>query len=63
MNPKLTREQVEAYLKTNGRDAASLLAAFRTSGDHALLKEAMEKFPKGSPGRFRGRHRPEVVSR
>jgi len=46
MNPKLTRDQVEAYLKTNGRDAAGLLAAFRTSGDPALLKEAMEKFPK-----------------
>jgi RNA polymerase sigma factor (sigma-70 family) len=44
-NPKLTREQVEAYLKANGRNAANLLAAFRTSGDPALLKEAMEKYP------------------
>jgi RNA polymerase sigma factor (sigma-70 family) len=44
-NPKLTREQVEAYLKLNGRNAASLLAAFETSGDPALLKEAMEKYP------------------
>jgi RNA polymerase sigma factor (sigma-70 family) len=44
-NPKLTRDQVESYLKANGRTAASLLAAFRTSGDPALLKEAMEKFP------------------
>jgi len=43
--PKLTPEQVEAFLKTNGRTAGSLLAAFRTSGDTALLKEAMEKFP------------------
>ena len=43
--PKLTAEQVEAYLKTNGRKASSLLAAFRTSDDPALLKEAMEKFP------------------
>jgi RNA polymerase sigma factor (sigma-70 family) len=43
--PKLTGEQVEAYLKANGRTASSLLAAFRTSGDPALLKEAMEKFP------------------
>jgi len=42
---RLTREQVEPYLKANGRDAASLLAAFRTSGDPALLKEAMEKYP------------------
>ncbi len=44
--PKLTTGQVEAYLKANGRNAASLLAAFRTSGDPALLKEAMEKYPK-----------------
>jgi RNA polymerase sigma factor (sigma-70 family) len=44
-NPKLTREQVEAYLKANGRNAANLLAAFDTSGDPALLKEAMEKYP------------------
>ena len=44
-NPKLTREQAEAYLKANGRNAASLLAAFRTSGDPALLQEAMQKYP------------------
>jgi tetratricopeptide (TPR) repeat protein len=44
-NPKLTREQVEAYLKTTGRSASSLLSAFDTSGDPALLKEAMEKYP------------------
>jgi hypothetical protein len=44
-NPKLTRDQVESYLKANGRTATSLLAAFRTSGDPALLKEAMGKFP------------------
>jgi RNA polymerase sigma factor (sigma-70 family) len=42
---KLTSEQIEAYLKASGRNAANLLAAFRTSGDPALLKEAMEKFP------------------
>ena len=42
---KLTREQVEAFLKANGRTAATLLAAFRTSGDRALLAEAAEKFP------------------
>jgi RNA polymerase sigma factor (sigma-70 family) len=42
---RLTSEQVEAYLKASGRNAASLLAAFRTSGDPVLLKEAMEKFP------------------
>jgi RNA polymerase sigma factor (sigma-70 family) len=43
--PKLTAGQVEAYLKANGRKASSLLAAYRTSSDPALLKEAMEKYP------------------
>ncbi len=43
--PKLSAEQVEAYLKAYGRKASSLLAAYRTSGDKALLREAMEKFP------------------
>ena len=43
--PMLTVGQVEAYLKANGRKASSLLAAYRTSGDPALLKEAMEKYP------------------
>ncbi len=39
--PKLTTEQVEAYLKSTGRNASRLLAAYRTSGDPALLTEAM----------------------
>jgi len=43
--PMLTVGQVEAYLKANGRIASSLLAAYRTGGDPALLKEAMEKYP------------------
>ena len=43
--PKLTTAQVEAYLKANGRKATTLLAAYRTSDDPALLKEAMEKYP------------------
>jgi hypothetical protein len=43
--PKLNAEQVEAYLKANGRNASSLLAPYRTSGDPALLKEAMETYP------------------
>jgi hypothetical protein len=43
--PKLTAAQVEAYLKANRTNAASLLAAYRTGGDPALLKEAMEKYP------------------
>jgi tetratricopeptide (TPR) repeat protein len=43
--PKLTSEQIEAYLKENHRNAASLLAVARVSGDKSFLKEAMEKFP------------------
>jgi len=46
--PKLTAQQVESYLKENQRNAASLLAAFRSSGDPALLQEAMQNFP-GDP--------------
>ena len=42
---KLTPAQVEAYLKENRRNAASLLSAFRTSGDPALLQEAMQTYP------------------
>ena len=42
--PKLTAAQVAAYLKANRTNAASLLAAYRTSGDPALLKEAMRKY-------------------
>jgi RNA polymerase sigma factor (sigma-70 family) len=43
--PKLSVEQLESYLKSNGRNAASLLAAYRTTGDAALLDEAMQKYP------------------
>ncbi len=46
--PKLTTQQVEAYLKATGRKAPFLLAAYRTSGDPALLEEAMQNFP-GDP--------------
>jgi RNA polymerase sigma factor (sigma-70 family) len=42
---KLTREQVESFLQKNGRNAANLLAAYRTSTDPELLTEAMQKFP------------------
>jgi RNA polymerase sigma factor (sigma-70 family) len=42
---KLSAEQVEPYLNANRRNAASLLAAYRTTGDAALLEEAMKKFP------------------
>jgi hypothetical protein len=42
---KLTAAQLEVYLHENQRSASSLLAAFRTSDDPALLREAMEKYP------------------
>jgi hypothetical protein len=43
--PKLTTEQVESYLKEYRRNAGSLLAVFRATGDESFLKEAKEKFP------------------
>ena len=42
---KLTLAQVQPYLDRNGRSAASLLAAFRTTADPSLLAEAMQKYP------------------
>jgi RNA polymerase sigma factor (sigma-70 family) len=46
--PRLTGQQLESYLQENQRNAASLLAAYRSTGDPALLQEAMQKFP-GDP--------------
>ncbi len=43
--PKLTAEQLKRYLEENHRSASSLLAAYRTTGDAALLQEALEKYP------------------
>ena len=42
----LASEQVEAYLKANRTNASTLLAAYRTSRNSVLLREAMEKYPK-----------------
>jgi RNA polymerase sigma factor (sigma-70 family) len=42
---RLTPEQVASYLNTNRRSAASLLAAYRTTRDPALLEEAMQRYP------------------
>jgi len=42
---RLTSTQAEEFLKENRRTAASLLAAYRTSGDQALLAEAMQLYP------------------
>jgi hypothetical protein len=47
--PKLTSEQIAPFLAQNHRNAASLLAAYRATGDRAYLLEAMERFPK-DPG-------------
>jgi RNA polymerase sigma factor (sigma-70 family) len=41
----LTVQQVAPYLEANRRNAASLLAAFRTTGNPELLDEAMQKYP------------------
>ena len=46
--PKLTVEQIRRYLDENHRSAPSLLSAYRTSGESALLREAMQKYP-GDP--------------
>jgi len=43
--PKLTGAQLESYLKSNRRNASSLLAAYRTTGDPVLLEEAKQKYP------------------
>ena len=43
--PRLTREQAESFLTANGRNAANLLAAYRTAHDPAWLQEAMKNFP------------------
>jgi RNA polymerase sigma factor (sigma-70 family) len=45
---KLTAAQVESYLNANRRNAASLLAAYRTTEDPALLQEAMQTYPNDS---------------
>jgi len=51
--PRLTREQIEAYLKANGRTAVNLLAAFQASGDPALMQEAMKTYPNDPQVDFR----------
>lgn len=43
--PQLRPEQLDLYLQQNQRNAGSLLAAFRTTGDKEFLKEALEKYP------------------
>ena len=43
---KLTLAQVEPYLNAHQRSAPSLLAAYRTTSDPALLAEAVQKYPQ-----------------
>ena len=53
---QLSLDQVESYLKENRRDAASLLAAFRATGEPRLLQEAMQKFPEDPEVAFAAIH-------
>ncbi len=41
----LSREEIEAYLRQNKRNAESLLAAYRMSHDQSYLREAATNFP------------------
>jgi RNA polymerase sigma factor (sigma-70 family) len=41
----LTPQQLDAFLQANGRSASTLLAAYRTGKDMALLREALAKYP------------------
>ena len=42
---KLSLQEVAPYLEAKQRNAESLLAAFRATGDTNLLREAVEKYP------------------
>jgi len=57
---KLTAAQLQSYLEANQRNAASLLAGFRTSGDATLLEEAMQKFPDDPQVAFEAAMRKEI---
>jgi len=61
-SPKLTAGQVEPYLKANGRNAASLLAAYRTTGDPVLLAEAMQKYPNDPQVAFEAAFKPDATA-
>jgi hypothetical protein len=49
---RLTKEEVEAYLRRHGRDATSLIVASRLTGDLALLREAIQSSPEDAWGRL-----------
>lgn len=48
----LTIEGVQPYLEANGRNAASLVAAFRATGDPTLLQEALQRYPNNPQVNF-----------
>jgi RNA polymerase sigma factor (sigma-70 family) len=58
--PPLTPAQAEKYLGENRRSAASLLAAFRATGDKQLLNEAAEKYPNDPQVAFTAAYAPGV---
>src|SRR6185312_4017541 len=58
---KLSAQQLEPYLAANGRAAAALLAAYRTSKDPALLAEAMRNFPNDPQVAFEAALRPDAT--
>jgi hypothetical protein len=60
--PMLTPAQAESYLNDNHRNAASLLAAFRASGDRKLLEEATSKFPDDPQVAFTAAYAPGTSS-
>jgi RNA polymerase sigma factor (sigma-70 family) len=60
--PQLTSEQADAFLRANGRRAASLLAAYRTSRDVTLLREAMAKYPDDPQVAFEALAAPELTA-
>jgi RNA polymerase sigma factor (sigma-70 family) len=43
--PRLSADQAESYVSRNGRQPASLLAAYYSSGSETYLREAMENYP------------------
>jgi hypothetical protein len=60
-NAKLTVGQLDRYLERNQRSAASLLAAFRTTGEPELLAEAAQKYPDHPQVSFEGALRKDVT--
>lgn len=62
ITPQLTPEQADAFLKANGRQASSLLAAYRTSRDVTLLREAMAKYPEDPQVAFEALAAPELTA-